>query len=201
MLQRWGWGRMFGGGKKINCSIICSVCRHRLRLCCFKYCSNVEQKTGSCHRELEFNMRQLLRESSIISNNCISSLFWFFLFPWEMLWSRMGFVFRGRFRLGSRGRFIPVLISNRIASNLKKISPVCWINSIPRVVGLPLHSLALRAGLNRKYQNIKEPHKTQAYRHASDHLICCHLQCHSMVLSCISLDGVHMSCLMLLGQL
>lgn len=73
MLQHWGWGEGCAGERGwINCSIIPSICRHRL--CCSKHCSKVELKDGLCHGDLEFAMKQLQRESSVVSNSCISSL-------------------------------------------------------------------------------------------------------------------------------
>lgn len=117
MLQHWGRGEGCAGERGwINCSIIPSICRHRL--CCSKHCSNVKYRDGLCHGELEFTMKQLLRESSVVSNSGISSLLRLFVFyPWEMLWSSVDFVCRGRFRWGSCGRFIPVLVSNKVVSN------------------------------------------------------------------------------------
>lgn len=90
-----------------------------------------------------------------MSNNCISCLLIFFLFSQQhcdhawvsFLWRNSDWdhvVYSSLFWIAIK------LHQTGVGESL-----ACWINSIPRSVGLPLHSLALRAGLNRKYQKIK----------------------------------------------
>lgn len=147
-------------------------------------------------------MRQLLRESSIMSSNCISSLLKIVLFLGNAV-IKQGFRF-----LRGNADWDHVGGSSLCQFKIKlhqtggvEGCPVCRINSVPCLVGLPLHSLALRAGLNRKYLKMKMPHKNKAYRHGSDHLTCCHLQHHGIILSCVSLDSIQVTCLMLLVRL